>query len=118
MISIIDDQGELVATPDPGLVLLKVLDELPGADQALQGHVNSSLGPGPDGSEWLFSSVPVPGLGWAVVVQRPTSEALAVVSQLHLWLLFAALLFAIGGRVFCMDPLSRGTRPLRTLTLK
>jgi PAS domain S-box-containing protein len=118
MISIIDDQGELVATPDPGLVLLKVLDELPGADQALQGHVNSSLGPGPDGSEWLFSSVPVPGLGWAVVVQRPTSEALAVVSQLHLWLLFAALLFAIGGLLFWLILLGRVIRPLHTLAVQ
>ena len=118
MISIIDDQGHLVATPDLRLILLPVLNELPGADQALQGHVNSSLGPGPDGSEWLFSSVPVPGLGWAVVVQRPTSEALAVVSQLHLWLLFAALLFAIGGLLFWLILLGRVIRPLHTLAIQ
>src|SRR5258706_5460279 len=113
MISIIDDQGDLVATPDHKRILFAVLDKLPGADQALQGHVNSSLGPGPDGSEWLFSSVPVPGLGWAVVVQRPTSEALAVVGQLHLWLLFAALLFAIGGLLFWLILLCPGIRPLQ-----
>ena len=118
MISIIDDQGHLVATPDLGLILLPVLNELPGADQALQGHVNSSLGPGPDGSEWLFSSVPVPGLGWAVVVQRPTSEALAVVAQLHLWLLVAALLFAIGGLLFWLMLLVRVIRPLHTLAIQ
>jgi len=118
MISIIDDQGHLVATPDLRLILLPVLNELPGADQALQGHVNSSLGPGPDGSEWLFSSVPVPGLGWAVVVQRPTSEALAVASQLHLWLLFAALLFAIGGLLFWLILLGRVIRPLHTLAIQ
>jgi PAS domain S-box-containing protein len=118
MISIIDDQGHLVATPDPRLILFPMLNELPGADQALQGHVNSSLGPGPDGSEWLFSSVPIPGLGWAVVVQRPTSEALAVVSQLHLWLLFAALLFAIGGLLFWLILLGRVIRPLHTLAVQ
>ncbi len=50
-----------------------------------------------------------------MVVQRPTSEALAVVSQLHLWLLFAALLFAIGGLLFWLILLGRVIRPLHTL---
>src|SRR5579884_1074277 len=74
MISVIDDQGELVASPQiRQQFLLTVLDELPGADQALQGHVASRLGVGPDGQDWLFSAVPVPYVGWAVVVQRPAS---------------------------------------------
>ncbi len=36
MISIIDDRGELIATLDPRRNLQTVLDELPGADQALR----------------------------------------------------------------------------------
>ncbi len=36
MINIIDDRGELIATPDPRRILQTVLDELPGADQALR----------------------------------------------------------------------------------
>jgi hypothetical protein len=47
MISIIDDRGELIATPNPRRNLLMVLDELAGADQSLQGHAASLLGPGP-----------------------------------------------------------------------
>lgn len=47
MIIITDDRGELIATPDPRRNLQTVLDELPGADQALQGHAASLLGPGP-----------------------------------------------------------------------
>jgi PAS domain S-box-containing protein len=118
VISIIDNQGELIATPDPRHFLWTVLNELPGADQALQGHTASHLGPGPGGQDWLFSAVPVPYTGWAVVVQRPASEALAVVAQLHLWLLVAALLFAIGGLLFWLMLLVRVIRPLHTLAIQ
>lgn len=115
IISVIDDQGKLIATPQGERTLQTVLDELPGADQALQGHIASRLGSGPDGQDWLFSAVPVPSAGWAVVVQRPTSEALAVVEHLHLWLLTAALLFACGGLLFWLLLLVRVIRPLHTL---
>ncbi|MBA2393565.1 MAG: cache domain-containing protein, partial [Ktedonobacteraceae bacterium] len=101
MISIIDSQGWLIATPDDRRILYTVLDELPGAEQALHNHTTtSSLGPGPDGQDWLFSAVPVPDVHWAVVVQRPAAEALSVVIQFQFWLLTAALLFAIGGLLF------------------
>ncbi len=118
MISILDAQGELIATPDHNRILLTVVDELPGARQALQGHVASSIGIGPDSQDWLFSAVPVPGAGWAVVVQRPASEALAVVAQFHIWLLTAALLFTIGGLLFWLILLVRVIRPLHTLAMR
>ncbi|HET9918874.1 MAG TPA: ATP-binding protein [Ktedonobacteraceae bacterium] len=118
MISIIDDRGELIATPDHRRILETVQDQLPGADAALQGQVASRIGPGSDGQDWLFSAVPVPGAGWAVIVQRPASEALAVVTQLHLWLLTAALLFAVGGLLFWLILLSRVIRPLHTLAIE
>ena len=118
MISIIDDQGELVATPQRGRLLQTVLDELPGADKALQGQVASSLAMGPNDQDWLFSAVPVQNVGWAVVVQRPASEALAVVNQLHLWLLAAALLFAIGGLLFWLMLYRRVISPLHTLAVQ
>jgi signal transduction histidine kinase len=118
MISIIDDRGELIATPERKRILQTVLDELPGADQALLGHATSSLGPGSDGQPWLFSAVPVPDAGWAVVVQRPASEALAVVAQFQLLLLTAALLFSIGGLLFWLMLLVRVIRPLHTLAIQ
>src|SRR5260370_37585695 len=118
MISSIDDLGELIATPERQRILQTVLDELPGADQALHGHVSSRLGQGLDGQDWLFSAVPVPDSGWAVVVQRPASEAQAVVAQFHLWLLPAALLFAIGGLLFWLMLLASVIRPLHTRALQ
>src|SRR5437764_12534454 len=118
MINVIDNRGELIATPQHERILQTVLEQLPGADQALQGHVASRLGLGPDGQDWLFSAVPVPDAGWAVVVQRPASEALAVVAQFHLWLLIAALLFAMGGLLFWFMLLVRVIRPLHTLAVQ
>src|SRR5437763_3463019 len=118
MISIIDDRGELIATPDHKQILWTVLNELPGADQALHGQAALTPGQGPDGQQWLFSAVPIPRAGWAVVVQRPEGEALAVVAQFHLWLLMAALLFTIGGLLFWLMLLVRVIRPLHTLAIE
>ena len=112
MISIIDDHGELIATPEHERILQTILDELPGADQALHGHAASRLGLGAYGQDWLFSAVPVPDASWAVVVQRPADEALAVVTQFHLWLLTAALLFSLGSLLFWLMLLVRVIRPL------
>ena len=78
----------------------------------------SHQGLGPDGRDWLFSAVPVPHVGWAVVVQRPTGEALAVVTQFQFWLLITALLFAIGGLLFWLMLLVRVIRPLHTLAIE
>ncbi len=118
MISIIDDRGELIATPVHNQIMWTVLDELPGAEEALHGRVASRVGQGSDGQDWLFSAVPVPDAGWAVVVQRPVNEALAVVTQFHLWLMTAALLFAIGGLLFWVMLLGRVIRPLHTLAIQ
>ncbi len=117
-ISIIDAQGVLIASPQKDHLMWTVLPGLPGADQALQGRSDSQLGMGPDNHEWLFSAVPVPEAGWAVVVQRPTAEALEVVAQFHLWLLTAALIFAIGVLVFWLLLMNRVIRPLHTLALQ
>lgn len=117
-ISIIDNRGVLIATPDPNRILYSVLDQLPGAKQALQGSVVSSVGAGTDGQDWLFSSVPVPSTGWAVIVQRPVNEALAIVGRFHLWLLIAALLFTFGGLLFWLILLLRVINPLHALAIR
>ncbi len=114
-LSIIDSRGELIATPEHQHILQTVLDELPGADRALQGQSSSVLGVGPDGQSWLFSAVPVPDTGWAVVVQEPASKALAIVEDFHNWLWTTALLFAIGGLLFWLLLVLRVFRPLHFL---
>jgi PAS domain S-box-containing protein len=129
-LSVLDNNGVLVASSDTAKasgLLFNMLDELPGADRALQGSTVSQVATDAKGREWLYSAVPVPRTGWmasdaqtgwAVVAQRPASEALAVVAQLHLWLLTAALIFAIGGLVFWLLLLDRVIQPLHALAIQ
>ncbi|HEX8726971.1 MAG TPA: histidine kinase dimerization/phospho-acceptor domain-containing protein, partial [Ktedonobacterales bacterium] len=119
-ISVVDDQGDLIASadPDPAHYLISMRGALPGLDQALAGATVSQVGFGPGSQEWLYSAVPIPGAGWAVVVQRPASEALAAVAQFHAWLLVAALIFALGGVVFWLLLVDRVIRPLHALAVQ
>jgi signal transduction histidine kinase len=118
LISLLDQEGQLIGTAQRERLLQPVADELPGADQALAGHPATRLGIGPDGQEWLFSAIPVPGTGWAVVVQRPADEALAVVYHFRSWLAVAAALFALGGCFFWLILARRVIQPLQALATR
>ncbi len=115
LISLLDQKGQLIGTSERERLLQPVANELPGASDALAGHSATTLGPGPDGQEWLFSASPVPGTGWAVVVQQPADEALAVVYHFRTWLAIAAVLFALGGCCFWLILARRVIQPLQTL---
>ena len=129
-LSVIDNTGLLVASSDTSQVsglLFNVLGELPGADQAVRGRAVSRVGLGADGTDWLYSAVPVPRTdwmpsnartGWAVIAQRPVGQALAAVTQLHLWLLAAAVIFSVGGLVFWLMLLDRVIRPMHSLAIQ
>ncbi|HEX6540628.1 MAG TPA: ATP-binding protein [Ktedonobacterales bacterium] len=119
-ISVVDDHGDLIATdyPDPSRYLISMRGALPGLDQALAGGTASQVGSGLGGQDWLYTAVPISGAGWAVVVQRPVSEALAAVAQFHVWLLAAALIFAVGGFVFWLLLVDRVIRPLHALAVQ
>lgn len=118
LISTIDAEGVLIATPNHTRILETVLGQLPGALQALNGQPNSQIGSGLDCQDCLFSSVSVKDAGWAVVVQRPVSEAFDIVTQFHLWLLATAIIFAIGMLVFWLMLMNRVIRPLHTLAVQ
>jgi signal transduction histidine kinase/HAMP domain-containing protein len=102
-ISLVDQEGLLVASPVQERLLQPILAELPGAAEALAGQRATRVAPGPGGRDWLFSAVPVASSGWAVVVQRPAAAALATVSTFNTWLLVVALLFATGGLIYWLD---------------
>jgi signal transduction histidine kinase len=114
-ISMLSDHGVLIASAERERLLQPVLNELPGAANALAGQLVSTVGPGRRGQEWLFSAVPVPSVGWAVVVQRPAADALAVVYSFNTWLWAAALLFGAGGLLFWLVLMHGVIRPLRLL---
>lgn len=115
LISIVDNRGQLAATPQRERLLQPVLQEIPGVAEALAGQPTTRLDKGPHNQQWLYSVVPVPNAGWAVIVQRPASEALAGVNVFTFWLTAAALLFGAGGLFFWIALLHRVIRPLQNL---
>lgn len=114
-ISLVDNQGLLVGSPAQERLLQPMLDELPGLSEALAGRATTHVAPGPQHQDWLFSTVPVPGSGWAVVVQRPAADALATVATFNTWLFVLTGLFALGGLLFWIDLLHLVIRPLQRL---
>jgi signal transduction histidine kinase len=118
LVSLVDDRGQLIATAERERLLQPMLDELPGLREALAGAQSSQIGPGPRGQEWLFSAAPVPDVGWAVVVQRPTASALEVVGSVERWLLGAGALIGLGGLLLWLVLVRRVARPLRALALR
>ena len=115
LISVLDEQGRLLVSPQANDLLNPGSAQLLGATDALQGATVTRVGTGPDGGQWLYGSVPVPGLGWAVVLQRPTSDLSLAVSTFRVWLMIAAILFALGGLLFWDVLLRRLIRPLHSL---
>lgn len=118
LISLVDERGQLIASPERERLLQPVLDELPGARAALAGAQATQLGPGPRGQLWLYSATPVPGAGWAVVVQRPAATALAAITSVRVWLAAALVLSALGGLAFWLVLHRRVIRPVSALAAR
>jgi signal transduction histidine kinase len=115
-ISILDQQGNLIATPDRERLLQPGLANLPGAGAALAGKTTTQVAQSETGQEWLYSATPIKSVGWAVVVQRPSSDLTAAISNFRDWLGVATALFALGGLLFWLILVWRVVRPLRRLT--
>lgn len=115
-ISILDEQGNLIASPDRERLLQSGLATLPGAAIALKGNISTQVGQSPNGQEWLYSSAPLHAVNWAVVVQRPESDLSVAVSNFRDWLGMATALFALGGLLFWLLLVWRVVRPLHVLT--
>ncbi|HEU5345956.1 MAG TPA: ATP-binding protein [Ktedonobacterales bacterium] len=116
-ISILDQQGNLIATPDRERLLQSGLADLPGASAALRGQIATQVAQSADGEEWLYSATPIKSVHWAVVVQRPSSDLSAAISNFRDWLGVATALFALGGLLFWLILVWRVVRPLRRLTV-
>lgn len=115
-ISMLDQRGDLIASPDRERLLQPGLALLPGAASALQGHTSTQTGDSPNGQVWLYSAAPIRSVNWAVVVQRPASDLSAAVSNFRDWLIVASALFALGGLLFWLILVWRVVQPLRALT--
>ncbi|HEY7848841.1 MAG TPA: cache domain-containing protein, partial [Ktedonobacterales bacterium] len=115
-ITILDNEGAIIASPERERLLQYATPLLPGASDALRGHIATAAATDASGTEWLYSAAPVSGVGWAVIVQRPKSYLAAEVNNFRDWLAIAAGLFALGGLCFWLILVWRVVRPLHRLT--
>ncbi len=114
VVSVLDDRGQLVASPNLDRLLQPVAATLPTA-AALAERSGTAEGPGPNREAWLYSAVPVPALDWTVIVQRPTSDLSVATTGFSIWLLVATGIFTIGGLLFWLMLMRRVVRPLQAL---
>ena len=115
-ISMLDQQGDLIVSPDSERLLQSGLASLPGAVSALHGQITTQIANSPDGQTWLYSAVPIRTVHWAVVVQRPESDITNAITNFRNWLGIASALFALGGLLFWLILVWRVVRPLHILT--
>jgi signal transduction histidine kinase/HAMP domain-containing protein len=115
-VSIVDGTGQIIADPNSSRLLAQLNDEVPEiASSVIAGQAGTLVMPASDGTERLYSYVPIPSAGWGVIVDRPTAVAFASAGSLHRGLLAAMAIFLIGGLLFWLSLTRRVLRPLERL---
>jgi signal transduction histidine kinase len=106
---VVDRRGRLIAHPDISLVLRNTdMSRLPQVRAARAADANDAedglqVAQNIQGREVLTASAPIDPLGWRVFVELPVDEAYASLYEAFhrlLWILLAALVFAVLAGVF------------------
>jgi PAS domain S-box-containing protein len=100
-VAILDGSYQIIAYPDPGLLLHPAGDLLPPAYAQIPGRdINSQIARAPDDEERLYTYAPISDIHWAVIVSRPTSAAFATQIVLERVTEIAAATFVLIGLFF------------------
>lgn len=88
---IVDSVGDIVASPNSQDLLVNLSAFLPEVlESVLGGGEGNRIESNQEGIEMLYSYVPIPSVGWGVIVSQPTSVAFRTPDALHrgaLWLI-------------------------------
>ena len=115
-ITIIDHEGKIVAHSSPDQLLRDARDALPELTSAvLEGETRNVIAANPAGVEYLYSYVPIDGIGWGVIVSRPTVDAFAVPYAFQRGIFFVSAVFLCSGLLFWLALSRRVIRPLERL---
>jgi PAS domain S-box-containing protein len=114
---ILDSADQIIAYPD-SQVLLKTANEIVPINflatlNNTESH--SRIADSPGGDERLYTHVPVPPIGWGVIVSRPTAAAFATQIILRRIVLIAAATFLLIGLFFWGTLTIRVIRPIERL---
>ncbi len=99
------------------------IGHLPIVEAALKGRMADMIYRDERGIEEIGVSVPVPELGWALVIEQPTHEAYASATRLSFqltfligaFLLVMVVIGTIGGRRYIMAPIQELIRGIRAV---
>ncbi len=113
---VVSGEGDLVAHPDISLVLQKRNLKHLGQVQAALSGVAGLLAAQPNlsGQKVFAAYAPIPGLGWAVLVERPIGEAYA---PLYSSILRSSVLLLLGFGMALLASLVIGRRVLRPVEM-
>jgi signal transduction histidine kinase len=115
---VIDHKGQTIATTKGIFAFLDLPEDYTGlilaARDALQGKAGNFITHGQT-RDWLYSYVPIPEEGWAIVVQRPTDVTFATLTDFQHGLIAALALLILGASFFWFMMHRRIISPLTRL---
>lgn len=115
---VIDHKGQTIATTRGIFAFLTLPEDYAGLiraeNDALQGRAGNFITHGQT-RDWLYSYVPIPEEGWAIVVQRPTDTTFAALTNFQHGLIAALVLIILGASFFWIMMHRRVISPLTRL---
>jgi signal transduction histidine kinase len=115
---VIDHIGQTIATTKGIFAFLNLPEDYDGlilaAHDALQGKAGNFITQAQT-RDWLYSYVPIPEEGWAIVVQRPTDITFAALTNFQHGLIAALALLILGASFFWFMMHRRVISPLTRL---
>ncbi len=115
---VIDHMGQTIATTKEIFAFLNLPQDYAGLIQAehdaLQGKAGNFI-THDQTRDWLYSYVPIPAEGWAIVVQRPTDITFATLTDFQHGLIAALILLMLGASFFWFMMHRRVISPLTRL---
>lgn len=113
---ILDSADQIIAYPNPDLLLHKAADILPSSYvNSLSEEGNAQILNAPNGEERLYTHAKVAGINWEIIVSRPTSAAYATQIILRRIALVAAGTFILIGLFFWLTLTFRVIQPIERL---
>lgn len=98
---ILDSSAQIIAYPDPTLLLHPAGDLLPDIyERFLAGGSGTITSTDPTNQKRLYTYAPIPEIGWGVIVSRPTASAFSTQIFLRQVVIVAAATFLLIGLFF------------------
>ncbi len=115
-IQIVDSAGQIIAHSNPQLLLQDASQTIPAVvSDVLNQKTGNQIQTDSNGTDYLYSYVPIFSVGWGAIVTRPVDVAFATPQAIQRGAYLAGAIFLAGGVFFWLVLLNRVIRPLGQL---